>query len=289
MFFSVIIPTYNRAAILKDTLSSVLAQDFDDYEVIVVDDGSTDQTGEMVQALGSTKIHYFYKKNEERSVARNYGADRAQGRYLLFLDSDDRIRENQLSIIAAYIQRQHEAPKFLFAGYSIYRPDGSKLYEFRHHGTFTIRHITYGNFLGCSSVFIDRHLFLNYRFNTDPRLILFEDWELWLRVISDHPLHCIPATSILMLNHEGRSVLNYDHKQLVAKILFFKEHVYRHISGVYNYRRTFFMGVYSYASLHIAMTGQSRSAALKYLFRALQANPCFIFKRRFLGIIKHLF
>lgn len=292
MLFSVIIPTYNRAHIITETLLSVLDQSFSNYEIIVVDDGSKDNTREVVEKINNEKIRYYYKPNEERSIARNYGADKAVGEYLIFLDSDDKMRNDHLALARHYLLSQREKVYFLFSGYVIFNPDGSKLYEYSEDGIFDRKKLFYGNFLGCSSVVIEKDLFTNYYFNTNPRLILFEDWELWLRIIADHPLHCISSKSVIMINHNGRSVLNYDYKELVSKILFFKSHVLSNtktIASSFVNRHTFLMGVYSYASLHIALTKQSRTMALKYLFKSLGNSPALLFKRRFFGILKQLF
>jgi len=292
MLFSVIIPTYNRAHIITETLLSVLDQSFSNYEIIVVDDGSEDNTREVVEKINNEKIRYFYKPNEERSVARNYGADKAVGEYLIFLDSDDKIQHDHLALARHYLISQREKVRVLFSGYVIFNPDGSKLYEYTEDGIFDQKKLFYGNFLGCSSVIIEKDLFTQYYFNTDPRLILFEDWELWLRINAHHQVHCIPIKSVIMVNHNGRSVLNYDYKQLMEKILFFKNYVLSNvktISDSFVNKRTFLMGVYSYASLHIALTKKSPVAALKYLLKSVGNNPSLIFKRRFFGILKQLF
>jgi GT2 family glycosyltransferase len=86
--FSVIIPTYNRAALLREALASVFAQTFTDYEIIVVDDGSTDETRGELQAL-SSRVRAYHQKNAGPGLARNLGAKHAAGEYLAFLDSDD--------------------------------------------------------------------------------------------------------------------------------------------------------------------------------------------------------
>jgi hypothetical protein len=86
--FSVIIPTYNRAAFLREALGSVTAQTFTDYEVIVVDDGSTDETAEVVADFGH-KVQFLSQANQGPGAARNLGAQDARGEYLAFLDSDD--------------------------------------------------------------------------------------------------------------------------------------------------------------------------------------------------------
>jgi glycosyltransferase involved in cell wall biosynthesis len=87
---SVIVPTYNRATQLQRAISSVLCQTYRQYEIIVVDDGSTDNTKEIVASLGATEqIRYFYQANRGRSAARNTGIRMAQGDFIAFLDSDD--------------------------------------------------------------------------------------------------------------------------------------------------------------------------------------------------------
>lgn len=85
---SVIIPTYNRADLVVEAVRSVLSQTYERIEIIVVDDGSTDSTGEMLSEY-EDKIKYIYQERSERSKARNEGVRRAEGDYIAFLDSDD--------------------------------------------------------------------------------------------------------------------------------------------------------------------------------------------------------
>ena len=86
---SIIIPTYNRASMLREAIQSVLDQTYSDFEVIVVDDGSTDETQEVVKAFSDSRIRYIFQENGGRSKARNRALSLAQGRYIAFLDSDD--------------------------------------------------------------------------------------------------------------------------------------------------------------------------------------------------------
>lgn len=87
-FFSVIIPVYNRAYLVEATIDSVLAQDFKDYEIIAVDDGSTDRSGDVIQQYRDQVI-YVRQENMGEGAARNSGIQKARGAYLAFLDSDD--------------------------------------------------------------------------------------------------------------------------------------------------------------------------------------------------------
>ncbi len=92
---SVIIPTYNRAHFLCEALDSALSQTFKDFEIIIVDDGSTDNTKQVLEKYGS-RIYYIYQENKGRAEARNTGIRRAKGEHIAFLDDDDIWLPNKL-------------------------------------------------------------------------------------------------------------------------------------------------------------------------------------------------
>lgn len=94
--FSVVIPVYNRANVLKDALASVLVQNCQDFEIIVVDDGSSDDPKKIIDGLGDARIRFVRQENRGASAARNAGIDLAQGRYIAFLDSDDQFLPHHL-------------------------------------------------------------------------------------------------------------------------------------------------------------------------------------------------
>jgi hypothetical protein len=113
-FFSIITPTYNRAQYLGEMIESVQAQTFEDYEHIIVDDGSTDNSAELLQKAeeSDNRIKVITQENRGRSAARNVGLDIAQGKYICFLDSDDFWRDYHLNLLHQEISK---APrKFLF-------------------------------------------------------------------------------------------------------------------------------------------------------------------------------
>jgi len=93
---SVVIPTYNRAAVVPRAIESVLAQTVTDLEVIVVDDGSSDGTGQILKKMFGDRIRYFAQANQGVSVARNKGMEEARGEWIAFLDSDDRWEKEKL-------------------------------------------------------------------------------------------------------------------------------------------------------------------------------------------------
>ena len=97
-FFTIIIPTVNRSAKLKNAVLSVVNQSYDSWELLVIDDGSTDDTEQIVNGFSDTRIKYLYQKNSGRSAARNRGIINAKGKFVLFLDDDDYIVERHLQV-----------------------------------------------------------------------------------------------------------------------------------------------------------------------------------------------
>src|SRR5689334_8143428 len=86
---SIIIPTYNRSTLLLRAINSALGQTHRNIEVIVIDDGSTDDTQRVLKSLTDTRINCYLTRNQGASAARNYGLQRSKGEYITFLDSDD--------------------------------------------------------------------------------------------------------------------------------------------------------------------------------------------------------
>jgi glycosyltransferase involved in cell wall biosynthesis len=107
-FFSIIIPTFNRSRLISRAIESVIAQDFEDWEMIVVDDGSTDSTGDVVRLFSDIdqRISYHYSENQGAAAARNLGSSFASGKYFAFLDSDDEYFSNHLSLRADMISAE---------------------------------------------------------------------------------------------------------------------------------------------------------------------------------------
>ncbi|MBV9993111.1 MAG: glycosyltransferase family 2 protein [Alphaproteobacteria bacterium] len=102
-FFSVIIPVYNRADVLGEALTSVLAQTCQDFEIVVVDDGSKDSPGEAVERVGDPRIRFLSQPNRGGGAARNAGIDAARGRFVAFLDSDDVYLPTHLAAMRALL------------------------------------------------------------------------------------------------------------------------------------------------------------------------------------------
>lgn len=103
--FSVIIPLFNKEDFIEKTLKSVLSQSFTDFEVIIINDGSTDKSEEKVLKFKDKRIQYFFKKNEGVAATRNFGIEKAQSNYITFIDADDFWYPNFLEVMFENIQR----------------------------------------------------------------------------------------------------------------------------------------------------------------------------------------
>jgi glycosyltransferase involved in cell wall biosynthesis len=140
--FSVIIPVYNKEKFVENTIKSVLQQSFTDFELILINDGSTDQSEAIIKSFTDTRIRYYSKENEGVSIARNLGIELATSDYLTFIDADDYWYPNFLSSLFTSIQKfpEHkifsaaievETSKKVFpAQYSIHRENNIEVVDY---------------------------------------------------------------------------------------------------------------------------------------------------------------
>ena len=115
MKFTVVIPLYNKRNYIEKTILSVLKQTFTDYEIIVVDDGSRDDSAEIVRAMKNEKVHLISQKNQGVAVARNTGIQNAKGTYISFLDADDAWNEDYLETIDGLTNRYPQSDIYVTA------------------------------------------------------------------------------------------------------------------------------------------------------------------------------
>lgn len=125
MKYSVVIPLYNKQRYIKSTLQSVLAQTYTDYEVIVVDDGSTDASLQEAEQMQSDKIRVLHQENQGVAVARNTGIENAAGEYIAFLDADDKWNPSYLEEIDKIVQKYPQSDIFVSA-YEVDLGNGKK-------------------------------------------------------------------------------------------------------------------------------------------------------------------
>ena len=183
-FFSIILPTYNRSKTIFETIKSVIKQNFDNWELIIVDDGSTDNTKNLIGTFNDNRIIYIYQKNSERSEARNNGIKNAKGNFICFIDSDDLFHENHLLFIYESIQTHKNKKAIYITGQSVLK--NGKItnlpLEKIHNSSPTFFFV---NTVITGRVAISSKILKEYKFNTDYRIS--EDTDLWVRISCKYP------------------------------------------------------------------------------------------------------
>jgi glycosyltransferase involved in cell wall biosynthesis len=201
-FFSVIIPTYNREPFLRKAVDSVLGQTFRDFELIIVDDGSSDGTRELISAYGDSRLAYLYQPKSGVSKARNKGLESAGGAFVAFLDSDDHWVPEKLQKAHEYISR--------FPGIKIFHTEemwyrqGKLLGQKKKHEKPTGR--VYEKALPLCCISISTAVIKSEVFGTvgrfDEDLEACEDYDFWLRATSRYEVKLIPE--YLTIKNGGR-------------------------------------------------------------------------------------
>ena len=214
-YFSVVVPTYNRERFISKTLRSIADQVFQDFEVIVVDDCSTDNTVAEVQPfLKDNRFQLLLNStNSERAVSRNRGMMAAKGKFLTLLDSDDLMYPYCLQ--DAYdFSKGHPEYKFFRNYYDIKDREGKLLRVQKKVAADYLKLIAKENFLSCIGVFMEREIYARFFFDEDRRIIRSEDWELWLRIMADYKLHTIPKVNSTYTYHSGRSMEKVEPREI---------------------------------------------------------------------------
>ncbi len=289
ILISVILPTYNRAGYLGKTIQSVLQQMNRNFELIVVDDGSTDNTEEIVLSFADSRIKYFKKSNAERAAARNFGVKKAQGDFVTFLDSDDLLKENHLSEAVHFIGRRTDVALF-HLGYDVINPDGTIIYPWKALPDPVNGKLAEGNFLSCLGVFVKKEILLQQPFNEDRGLSGSEDYELWIRLAARFPIRTLTVVTASLVNHETRSVLQIDITSFMKRISLAKKYIGMDMQVRATYRskvKKIFAFLDLYAALHLAMGGH-RIMAWKALMQATLQSPSILKNYRFLVVVKKL-
>lgn len=221
---SVILPTYNCAHFLPDSIGSVVSQTYDLYEIIVVDDGSTDNSKEVLNPF-MQKIKYIHlEQNRGLPTARNIGIQSAQGKYIAFLDADDLWLPEKLQTDIEYFNK-HPDIGMVYSRHTnidekgcVLNGDGKRRLP---SGNIFIQLFSEQNFIICSSVVVRKEVFETTGF-FDEQLFNCQDWDMWLRIAFYFKISGIDKP-LVKYRHNPRSlsknrdnVLKYQ-KQVIEK------------------------------------------------------------------------
>ena len=191
-YFSIVIPVYNKEKFVAKTLKSVLSQTFSDFEIIIVNDGSNDNSEAIIQTFQDDRIQYYSKKNEGVTVARNFGIEKATADYICFLDADDYWFPNFLETMHQFIAKLPE--QMIFASAIEIETKNKTIpahYSISKKSDFEIVNFFDASQKECvlwtSSICIHKDVFEKVG-TFDTKIKHGEDTELWIRIGLQFPI-----------------------------------------------------------------------------------------------------
>ncbi|AAL80893.1 glycosyl transferase [Pyrococcus furiosus DSM 3638] len=220
---SVIIPTHNRAKLLKRAIISVLNQTFEDFEIIVVDDASSDNTPNIIESIKDSRIRYIrLEKNSGAPTARNIGIKKARGKFIALLDDDDEWLPRKLEV---QVKKFNELEKkfgvvyggFYYVSQQNERIIGKRLPRFRGN---VYGELLKENFIGSPTVLIRRECFKKAGL-FDPKLPSSQDWDMWVRIARYYYFDYIVAKYYV---HGHQISFNINEKYIPGREIFISKH-----------------------------------------------------------------
>ena len=223
----VIIPTYNYGKYIDKAIDSVLSQTYRDTEIIVVDDGSTDNTYEIIRRKYKQKIKYFYQENKGAPSARNFGLAAATAPYVFFLDADDYLLPDALSSRVEFLEH-NSIYSWVYGPWFIENAQGIDISSTIHKQQLAFNKPQQGNilqFLLLGGILITTTVLLRTDFVRDlggfnTTFPVYQDYGLWLRAAQASPIGYIEEKNVVVVRHEdsyGR--LRDDNYATLLKIL----------------------------------------------------------------------
>jgi len=204
---SVIIPTYNRAHLIGRAIQSVLNQTYQDFEIIVVDDGSTDNTKEIVKSLDDKRIRYIrHKENKGGGAARNTGIKAAIGEYIAFLDSDDEWLPEKLECQMKVFKNAGSEVGVVYTGF-IYIDELGEYTNGQHipeKRGWIYEDILVENCVGTASTVLVKRKCFEKAGLFDENLPSCQDWEMWIRLAREHQFDFIEDPLVKYHIHKSR-------------------------------------------------------------------------------------
>ncbi|MDO9000759.1 MAG: glycosyltransferase [Bacteroidota bacterium] len=288
-FFSIIIPTYNREKIIPRAIKSILNQSFTDFEIIIVDDGSSDDTELVIKNFQNDSIKYFKTDNFGVAHARNFGIKLAKGKYIGFLDSDDLMETNHLQTAHEFIISK-KFPEVIHLNF-LWGPENKS----RIHKNTLPKNLPDDIFKKCSlhvnCIFIQGVLLKDNLFNESISLMFAEDWDFFIKIATRFKIHLLDVNTCYLVDHEDRNMRNFDEKKWVLKrdAIALSLSQDKLISENYSHKINMVTAhMNSLIAINFAVRKKKRKS-LSYWTLSIKQNFKELFTRRSMAIIKHLF
>ena len=194
--FSVIIPLYNKEKCIARTINSVLSQSYTNFEIVIVDDGSTDNSAAIVKTITDSRIRLFQKENGGVSSARNYGIEKALGKWIFFIDADDILLPSSLEKLYKVFISSESKMDIIAGNYARVTQNTTDIYCSRTYSGLVrekdkYKYFFLNKFAMCpGSTLINKNLLRNIRYN--ERFCRYEDLDFMLRLMHNATIYVIP-------------------------------------------------------------------------------------------------
>ena len=275
---SIIIPCYNASKWIKETIYSVIKQSYNNWELLIIDDGSTDNSAEIISEFIDIRIKYFYIKNSGVAYARNYGVNKSNGLYLAFLDADDLFLEDNLYKKVLFLTNHN----FKFVHSDVIIQDNINNNNEIKKSCITnplkqLLEFSELSFIPPSNVIMTREIFDEVN-GFDINLSTSADWDLWVRIANKTEFGYISEPLIIY-----RLYPNQMHKniELMEKDMLYAFQKLRK-SNIFKSKKYF---NYCLSKLYLILAGSyskysnNKLKFIKYLILSFITNPIWVFKK----------
>lgn len=285
ILFSIVMPTYNRPTLLKRSIENILKSTYKNYEIIVVNDGGGEDSESIVEGFNSDKIQYFWKENEQKGIAKNFGFSKAKGDYLLSFDDDDIMYENFLQTAYDKIV-ENNYPELYYQSYEVIGMDEEHI-SYPKKIDPKKMNIFSGNPFSNNGMIIRSDVCELPLYLPRKDFTLSADWLLWIKLL--HKYKCIINNEIThgVTVHENRGSASGKVAQYENNLQIFETELIKNGWGTPRQLKRAIGYYNTYVSLFLTLGGVKRKG-IKYLLFGIIKSPKEIFSRRFLAIIKHM-
>ncbi len=279
---SVILPVYNGASTIADTIDSVLGQTFQEFELIIIDDGSTDDTVSVIETINDDRLHIHQFENAGQGESRNRGAALAQGEYLSFIDADDLWTPEKLESQWQALQTHPEAA--VAYSWTDHIDEHNQFFRSGPHLPFSgdvYKKLIISDFVGSGSNVLIRKLAFDEVGGFAPHLTPAEDWDLWVRLAAKYEFVVVPQVQILYRTVTTSSSFNL--AKMEASSLQVMERIFAQappeLQGLARLCRGHRYKYLTYKALDLTPQRQRAAAAFRFLVLALWYDPS-LWRRR---------
>jgi glycosyltransferase involved in cell wall biosynthesis len=285
-YFSIIIPTHNRSRLILDTLRSLQVQTFRNFECVIVDDGGSDDTADVVASLDDARFKYIWKEHGERGAARNHGTKNSAGDYVYFLDSDDFLAPDGLRIVHNHTVKKR--PPVVISRVLYKEEDGkTRVADFPYGVEFKAELLNQN--YGGGYAYLRRDVAENVGFHEHKEFSIAEDWDLALRLAARYDFDFSPTLDRVVLLHDSNSMKLASPEKLrrCAELLETSLRSDQEFMSKYGESLPNILAeVRSLSALHAALVGR-QALSRDELKAALKMSPKRALSRRTLAVLRH--